>query len=1290
MEIRMMGRFNVRKTRIRGCAGALLLLAGALLSAPVLADVATGSPSSCQSVNWAGTGSSSWSNAGEARVSDNDRATASVDGTTTHWLVCTDYGFSIPAGSTINGIVVNVERRSSSTSNGGSEDAAVRLVVGGAVQGTDRATGTNYTTSDVVEAHGGAADLWGAASRTPAQINASNFGAAFAATKPSSSGGSHTISVDHIEVEVHYTPPPLVSSITRASPDPTMGAASVSWTVSFNQSVTGVDAGDFELVSGGGVSGASLTSVTGAGTSWTVTASTGSGTGTLGLNLVDNDSIVGAGSVPLGSAGNGNGNFTGDVYTVTPTFCTQPANTPPGLTLTCVCDTFVRGSLNPSTIFNSNWIVSTSDSTGILPRIVNSGYLRLTESTSSNAKAATVPGIFPAAGNYISVEFKHFAYSGSGADGIAVILSDHSVPAVPGAFGGSLGYAQKSNPGSDCTKVGGCPGFTGGWVGVAIDEYGNYQSAAEGRIGGPGRVIDSVAIRGSGSGMAGYNYLGGTGTLAPEIDNAASASPSRGHTYQVIVDARSEPTSTRVAVNRDTGSGYASLINIPNVYSAAAAQTPSFTQAPVPANWQVSFTGSTGGADNIHEIGSLRICAQTVYPPTGGTASDFNAIDDAYGNPPLAVQNYLTGHIYMKLVGVPFRLNVAALNNSQIQTTYVVSGTKNVDVKLVDNSDNVCVLDSAQPNYCSAACRAKPAVPGGSQTISFAPANAGQKQSADFTLNSAWKKLAVIISDSTTTACATDSFSVRPTAVTSVVSTTATNATDSGLPIFRAGSETFNLVATTAGVGANAAGYTGVLKINNSALQPVAPATVAGAVAPATFPASTSGAGSSQANGTTFTYSEVGAFSLPGYNPAVDALSPRGVYDGVHSATECTAAGLSVVQCNSLKLSSSWTGIDSVSTANDCVADSYSNTKVGGKYGCNFGLVTTSAGIGRFVPHEFRISGVTLTNRQAAACAPASSFSYLDEAMGLSFTLEALAGGGNVTRNYAGTLAKLSLSPSATAIANLAFGAAVPAGSPPPPAFSALSSRLSATGFDGSWPAMGNAAAGSVSLSGTVTISSLNTPASNRIAPDGPFEGVQVGVAPVDADGVRILAYDLDVDNSGGAGGPDRRSLNPVPTPPATSPAPTTLYFGQIRLLPAHGSELQPLAIGAEILRWNGASFVPNGADSCTRLPVAAQGLRDYTRNLSAGETSITSGILAFSAGSGRIVLAAPGSGNSGSVNVWGDLTGSGLAHLAGRWPALPGVADATPARYDNPPWATATFGIYKGRWIDMRENLLY
>jgi MSHA biogenesis protein MshQ len=634
--------------------------------------------------------------------------------------------------------------------------------------------------------------------------------------------------------------------------------------------------------------------------------------------------------------------------------CGLPTNWPSGLNVTCVCDSFPTtgaNGLKNSSIFNSDWLISTSDATGILPRVVNKGYLRLTDNTNNNAKAATVPGIFPAAGNYISVEFRHYAYNSStensagGGDGIAVTLSDYTVPPVPGAYGGSLGYAQKTSIHD---------GFSGGWIGIGLDEYGNYQNPTEGRRGGPGSRPQTVSVRGSGSGQSGYNWLSGTSALSPLIDNSASKKPSFGYTYQVIVDARNDPTQTAVTVNRDTGSGYASLVNIPNVYKRATDN--GFTQSPVPLNWQISFTGSTGDATNIHEIGGLRICAQTVLPTTGGVAQIFSAIDEAYGTPSqtvqLDVQNYLTGHIYTKLVGEKFKLNVAALDDSQLVTTYAASSDKKVTVKLVDNSD--ALSDSSKDcavASCSAACKAKPAVPGGTQTLTFAKGakDKGQKQSGDFTINSAYQKLVAVISDDTTptpaSACSIDSFAVRPLSVASV---SFGEGSTSPIP---AGSS-FSLKATTTGVDNNASLYTGVMQIDTTVLAPSGGATVKGTLAPAQFPAATSGTPSSSAT-TNFTYSEVGAFTLPGFDPSTDSSSARGVYDN------------------------SWTIVDydrNVKTKRDCVPDSYSNVKDTsvidkGKYGCNFGLANPAI-ISRFIPHHFDTAVVPSTGVPLAAGVP--------------------------------------------------------------------------------------------------------------------------------------------------------------------------------------------------------------------------------------------------------------------------------------------------------------------------------
>ena len=113
-----------------------------LFQVPVLAQSLTGSPAVGGCTSQAGIGSVAWTSPGNAISSDNNYASASVDGTTTNYLRCLNYGFAVPAGATINGIEVNVERKSDRTQNNGSADDAARLVKGGTIQATDRSTTT--------------------------------------------------------------------------------------------------------------------------------------------------------------------------------------------------------------------------------------------------------------------------------------------------------------------------------------------------------------------------------------------------------------------------------------------------------------------------------------------------------------------------------------------------------------------------------------------------------------------------------------------------------------------------------------------------------------------------------------------------------------------------------------------------------------------------------------------------------------------------------------------------------------------------------------------------------------------------------------------------------------------------------------------------------------------------------------------------------------------------------------------------------------------------------------------
>jgi MSHA biogenesis protein MshQ len=267
-----------------------------------------------------------------------------------------------------------------------------------------------------------------------------------------------------------------------------------------------------------------------------------------------------------------------------------------GLGLSCFNDNFQASSLSDS------WAVSRS-SGAFTPSIVN-GRLRMTQSVGDQSTAASFQRLFPGLANLVIVEFDQFAYgrtSGEGADGMAVVLSDASIAPQPGAFGGPLGYGVKP----------GIPGFAGGWLGVGIDEYGNYS--AEGGPASPGRRRQAVALRGSGSGSTGYRYFAGTcnsgasntgiNCLSPAVDNN-NVSPA--HRYKVTVDSRVSGQAM-VKVERDTGGGYQTLINSFNALSAIG-------QAPVPTNFVLSLTGSTGGANNIHELDNLQICALKSEP----------------------------------------------------------------------------------------------------------------------------------------------------------------------------------------------------------------------------------------------------------------------------------------------------------------------------------------------------------------------------------------------------------------------------------------------------------------------------------------------------------------------------------------------------------------------------------------------------------------------------------------------------------------------------------------------------
>jgi hypothetical protein len=104
---------------------------------------------------------------------------------------------------------------------------------------------------------------------------------------------------------------PTVTSIVAADPNPT-GAASVHYTVSLSESVTGLAVSNFSVTISGLGGTPAVTNVSGSGASYTVTVSTGTGSGTLRLDLANSTGVADA----AGNAVSGLPFTSGDVYTI--------------------------------------------------------------------------------------------------------------------------------------------------------------------------------------------------------------------------------------------------------------------------------------------------------------------------------------------------------------------------------------------------------------------------------------------------------------------------------------------------------------------------------------------------------------------------------------------------------------------------------------------------------------------------------------------------------------------------------------------------------------------------------------------------------------------------------------------------------------------------------------------------------------------------------------------------------------------------------------------------------------
>jgi MSHA biogenesis protein MshQ len=930
----------------------------------------------------------------------------------------------------------------------------------------------------------------------------------------------------------------------------------------------------------------------------------------------------------------------------------------------------------------SNWSVNSRSGSFGNPVIVGNR-LRLTNATTTVATWATLLRPIPAYGNKVVVEFDYYAYGGSGGDGMAVVLSEGAVSPVAGAFGGSLGYAQKSNPGSDCTVVGGCPGFAGGWLGIGLDAFGNYTTNTEGRNGGvASQVPDSVAVRGSGTGVSGYRFLQGTGSLSPGVDGAFSPA----HRYRITMD-HSNNVNAYTSVERDTGSGYVSVIAPFDV------KDPGYSQSLVPTMFNLTFTGATGTSTNIHEIDNVKVCSlQALVAPTlnhirlehGGSACSGNAATvTVKACADAACSSLYNGSVTVNLTATAGTWNtnpVTFTGQTDVTLTYGTTGsvtlggtatspttgnatrcfngvsetctltynacsvdvvevgaalgapiyTKlagvafNLDVVRFSGNQTINIIQLV--NASSGTCSTYPSLGATTTTLPLTLNNTTPRRTVAFTYNDAAANARVRVTNSAgVVSCSSDNFAIRPQAF--AVTSSATQTGSSGTPVFRAGADAFSVTATAVYGATTTPGYVAAPKFNAS-LVSTSQAQLGALTATAFVPVPTN-SGTSKADG--FKYGEVGNFNLGQYAVYDDAFAAVDAVKG-----ECT------------------TGFSNALDGN-------------GKYSCQFGSAAVGP-FGRFVPNHF-----TVTPSVANACA-AGSFTYLGQPFNLSTAsvVEARNAGNAITVNYAGVFAPGVVTFAAeNADSGTDLGASL--------VYSDTNGALS-----GSWTA------GVYTLEGSAspTVIKFTRPST----PAGPFDALDIGLTVTDTDVGTVSVAGAD--------------MNPVVAGTAThthkkfSGSPLSMRYGRLRLLNAYGSERLPLPMVWETQYWNGQSFIRHTQDSCTTLAAANIALSNYQSPPNPGGTVLAPANLnavavgAINAGRGTITLAptqpAIGSvdlvanlGSSGSPKNCPDLgygssTSAGLAYLSGQW---------CEAANNRDPTARASFGVFKSPLIYRREN---
>ena len=867
-----------------------------------------------------------------------------------------------------------------------------------------------------------------------------------------------------------------------------------------------------------------------------------------------------------------------------------------------------------------------------------------------------------------------------GSSTLTITLTNSNASAITGAaFTDTYpaGLVNAAAPAGATTCAGGT---------VTAAAGGNTVALSGGTIPASGSCTVTVSVTSASAGSYANNVPIGavTSTNAP-----ANTAPSNTATLTVL----NRPGVAKLFGTNPMTVGGTSLLTITLSNTNAVSITGAAFTDTYPAGITNSTTASTtcgGSATAVVNGGTVALSGGTI--PTGGSCTvtvtvkasaagsyansiAVGAVTSANaGSNTLAASDTLTVNPAVSSFDA---VEVAAAPQTNLYTK--LSGVPfSVDILALDASNAVSttytgtvsltLVDGSSSGTCTLMTSLQAL---GNQT--FTGGNAGRKTVA-ITYANAARNVRIRINDSTLgiTSCSFDAFAIRPSGMASVTSNM-TNSATTGAPFVNAGGF-FTLTATAI------AGYNGTPAVDNAKITAHAGATQSGTIS-GVFSVAVPASG--VATGSTFSYSEVGNFQF----------QTQGVYDDTFTA---------------------------VDQPNDCTSN-FSNALVGGKYGCKFGTSAATSFFGRFTPDNFVVSSASLTNRGELACAPASSFTYMGEPIGLGFTLTAKNIAGNTTQNYTTASGFAQLNPALPRYFNFVTKdtaqtslrtfvvSAITRANPgqvttssahgfatgqqvyitgaggmtqingqlvnltvvSPTSFtvgidtsgySAFTSggtvsRLAGLTSSGSW------SSGSVTVSATVALQRARSP-------DGPYTALNVAMAPSDDDGIGLLSglLTFDADNNG---------IND-----SFSFGATEARFGRLKLGNAFGSELLDLPIPMETQYLNSSGvYVTNVDDSCTAIVV-------NNVFLSSGTASVGG---AFVAGKGNLKITKPLS--KVSIDLCIDLDGPS--------PTDPSCVAATPANkpwlqwkwsgatFDKDPKARATFGVFKNadQFIYLREN---